>query len=299
MYAIYARQSINKEDSISIESQIKYCEYEVKGKPYKVYSDKGFSGKNTNRPQFQTMINDVEKGLISHIVVYKLDRISRSIIDFASLIDLLTKYNVEFVSSSEKFDTSTPMGRAMLHICIVFAQLERETIAKRVSDSYYIRSNNGFYMGGTLPFGFDIEKTKIGDINTSKYSINPFESMIVYEMFSLYGNYNYSYSQIADYFNKNNIKNRKNTWSKTTIANRLHNPIYVRADEKIYNYYLINNVEIINPLKDFNGTKGCYLFRDYVLSKGSKINNRRLVIAPHEGIIDSDLFLKCNPAYPW
>ena len=129
--AIYARQSVDKKDSISIESQIEFCKYELKGWNCKEYKDKGYSGKNTERPQFQQLMQDIESGLVRKVVVYKLDRISRSILDFAKMMDFFQKYEVEFVSSTEKFDTSTPMGRAMLNICIVFAQLERETIQKR------------------------------------------------------------------------------------------------------------------------------------------------------------------------
>ena len=125
--AIYGRQSVDKKDSISIESQIEFCQYELKGESYRAYTDKGFSGKNTDRPKFQELIRNIEQGLISTVIVYKLDRISRSIIDFAKMMELFQRYNVEFVSATEKFDTSTPMGRAMLNICIVFAQLERET----------------------------------------------------------------------------------------------------------------------------------------------------------------------------
>ena len=122
--AIYARQSVDKKDSISIENQIEFCKYELKGGNCKEYKDKGYSGKNTERPQFQQLMRDIESGLVRKVVVYKLDRISRSILDFAKMMDFFQKYEVEFVSSTEKFDTSTPMGRAMLNICIVFAQLE-------------------------------------------------------------------------------------------------------------------------------------------------------------------------------
>ena len=131
--AIYARQSIDKKDSISIESQIEFCQYELKGGQYRLYTDKGYSGKNTDRPKFQELMQDIEKGIISKVIVYKLDRISRSILDFANMMESFQLHGVEFVSSTEKFDTSTPMGRAMLNICIVFAQLERETIQKRDS----------------------------------------------------------------------------------------------------------------------------------------------------------------------
>ena len=125
--------------------------------------DKGYSGKNTDRPEFQKLLGEIRKGRVRRVIVYKLDRISRSILDFAvivykldrisrsildfaNMMELFQEYDVEFVSSTEKFDTSTPMGRAMLNICIVFAQLERETIQKRVTDAYYSRCLKGFHM---------------------------------------------------------------------------------------------------------------------------------------------------------
>ena len=119
---------MTKRDSISIESQFEFCRYELKGGEGKEYKDKGYSGKNIERPDFQRLLQDIRLGLIKRVIVYKLDRISRSIVDFAKLMELFKQYDVEFVSCTEKFDTSTPMGRAMLNICIVFAQLERESI---------------------------------------------------------------------------------------------------------------------------------------------------------------------------
>ena len=119
--AIYGRQSIDKKDSISIESQFEFCRYELKGGEGREYKDKGYSGKNIERPDFQRLLQDIKLGLIKRVIVYKLDRISRSIVDFAKLMELFKQYNVEFVSCTEKFDTSTPMGRAMLNICIVFS----------------------------------------------------------------------------------------------------------------------------------------------------------------------------------
>lgn len=89
MIAIYARQSVEKKDSISIESQIEYAKHEVFSDDFKIYQDSGFSGKNTNRPAFMEMMHDIEAGRIEKVVVYRLDRISRSIVDFADFIDVL------------------------------------------------------------------------------------------------------------------------------------------------------------------------------------------------------------------
>lgn len=117
--AIYGRQSIDKKDSISIESQFEFCRYELKGGEGREYKDKGYSGKNIERPDFQRLLQDIKLGLIKRVIVYKLDRISRSIVDFAKLMELFKQYDVEFVSCTEKFDTSTPMGRAMLNMKVL------------------------------------------------------------------------------------------------------------------------------------------------------------------------------------
>ena len=85
--AIYARQSVDRKDSISIESQIEFCKYELRGGNFKDYKDKGFSGKNTDRPRFRELMINIKRGLIRRVVVYKLDRISRSILDFATMMD--------------------------------------------------------------------------------------------------------------------------------------------------------------------------------------------------------------------
>ena len=162
MIAIYARQSIEKKDSLSIEGQIELCKRECSGKTSE-YIDSGFSGKNTDRPAFKRLIADVENGLITKVVVYRLDRISRSITDFGSIWETFNKHNVEFVSINEKFDTTTPMGRAMIYIIMVFAQLERETIAERVKDNYYQRAKSGAYLGGAPTYGFDLKKTIINN----------------------------------------------------------------------------------------------------------------------------------------
>ena len=198
--AIYARQSVDRKDSISIESQIEFCKYELRGGNHKDYQDKGYSGKNTDRPKFQELLADIRQGLIRRVVVYKLDRISRSILDFATMMELFQEYNVEFVSSTEKFDTSTPMGRAMLNICIVFAQLERETIQKRVTDAYYSRCQRGFHMSGAAPFGFKLEPTTIQGIRTKMMIPDPATANIARLMFEMYAEPSMSFGDIARYF---------------------------------------------------------------------------------------------------
>lgn len=294
--AIYARQSVDKKDSISIESQIEFCKYESKGGNCKEYTDKGYSGKNTDRPKFQELVRDIKRGLIAKVVVYKLDRISRSILDFANMMELFQQYNVEFVSSTEKFDTSTPMGRAMLNICIVFAQLERETIQKRVTDAYYSRSQRGFKMGGKAPYGFHTEPIKMDGINTKKLVVNPDEAANIRLMFEMYAQPTTSYGDITRYFAEQGILFHGKELIRPTLAQMLRNPVYVQADLDVYEFFKSQGTVIVNDAADFTGMNGCYLYqgRDVKPSKKNDLKDQMLVLAPHEGIVPSYIWLTCR-----
>lgn len=296
MIAVYARQSVDRADSISIESQMEFCNYEMRGEAFQSYIDRGYSGKNTERPAFQKMMLDMENGLINKVVVYKLDRISRSILDFSAMIEKFEQYHVEFVSMNEKFDTSSPMGRAMLNICIVFAQLERETIQKRVADAYYSRSQKSLYMGGRVPYGFRLIPATIGNVRTSMYEIHQEEAEQVKLIYELYEKPECSYGDIIRYFEKQDILKDGKPWGRTRLADVLRNPIYVRADISVYEFYHAQGAILANDPADFIGTNGCYYYKgkDAPGRKQMNLEGNHLVLAPHEGIVPADLWLRCR-----
>ena len=295
---IYARQSAVRIDSISVESQIEYCQYELKGQPCRVYIDKGFSGKNTERPQFQEMIDAVKRGEIKRIICYKLDRISRSVIDFVAMMEILMQYDVEFISCTEKFDTSTPTGRAMLNICIVFAQLERETIQMRVDDAYKSMSRKGFFMGGRVPYGFRREPYVLNGKNTTHFIQEMAEASSILMMYMIFQEPSASSGDVIRELDRNSIKNpnsKDGTWLPNRIMSIICNPIYVKADIHIYNFFKENGAIIHNPPEEFNGINGCYLFEDKEAGKKRlRIKGHHLVIAPHEGFVPSDIWLRCR-----
>jgi len=294
--AAYGRQSVDKKDSISIESQLEFCSHELKGGSFKAYTDKGFSGKNMDRPEFQKLVRDIKAGLIRRVVVYKLDRISRSIIDFAGMMELFQQYNVEFVSSTEKFDTSTPMGRAMLNICIVFAQLERETIQKRVTDAYYARSQRGFRAGGQIPYGFNTEPIVMDGVNTKKLvaDSNFIDNVkLVYEM---YAQPEVSLGDVARRFEELGIYVHKGKIQRSYISKMLRNPVYVQADMDVYEFFKSQGAVIVNDAADFTGMNACYLYkgREQDKRRPDSIAGHMLVLAPHEGVVPSDVWLACR-----
>ena len=294
--AIYARQSVDRADSISIESQIEFCKYELKGGSFKEYKDKGYSGKNTVRPQLQQLLTDIRRGEVEKVIVYKLDRISRSILDFSNMMNLFQQYQVEFVSSTEKFDTSTPMGRAMLNICIVFAQLERETIQKRVSDAYYSRSQKGFRMGGKPPYGYRLEEILMEGIHTKKLVEEPGEAAIVREIFDMYEQPDTSYGDITRYYAEKGVQFYGKELIRSMLAQLLRNPVYVRADMDVYRFFRSHGTNIVSSPEQFDGIHGCYLYQglDAQTDKLQNLKGHMLVVAPHEGLVSSEQWLNCR-----
>lgn len=294
---IYARQSIDKEDSISIESQIELCLRECVSAEHKIFKDKGYSGKNTERPDFQEMMRQIRNGGVERVIVYRLDRISRSVLDFARLIEEFKKYCVEFVSVTERFDTSTPIGKAMLMIVMIFAQLERETIQQRITDAYHSRSRKGFYMGGRVPYALKLTEAVVDGINTSKYEGISDEIEIVKLIYDLYAEPQISFSDVIKYLREHGIKASDGKgFTRSKIRAIVTNPIYVKADDRIYEFFQTQGAEIVNDISQFIGTNGAYLYTGdkSIKRKQISIQGHLLVLAPHEGWIDSDTWLKCR-----
>ena len=203
----------------------------------------------------------------------------------AGLVRVLFKqYDVEFVSCTEKFDTSTPMGRAMLNICIVFAQLERESIQMRVQDAFYSRCAKGYYMRGRTPYGFDTEPIVMDGIKTKKLVENA-EMDFAELMFQMYAEPGNSYGDITRYFVKHSIKVYDKALQRAFISKLLRNPVYVQADMDIYEYFKAQGVKIESPPEMFTGDNSCYLYQ------GREGEEPILVIAPHQGRIPSQLWL--------
>jgi len=128
---------------------------------YKVYSDAGYSGANTNRPALQELLEDIKQRKIDIILAYKIDRLTRSPKDFYQLIEVFDKYGTDFVSITERFDTSTPAGRLLRNIMLTFAQFERELTSERTRDKLLERARKGMWHGGNAPYGYKRENKKL------------------------------------------------------------------------------------------------------------------------------------------
>ena len=292
--AIYARQSVDKADSLSIQGQIDLCRQTAR-ENCKVYQDKGYSGKNTNRPAFQALMKDVEADRVEKIIVYRLDRFSRSIADFGRLWEILRAHHVEFVSINETFDTSTPMGRAMLNIIMVFAQLERETTAQRVRDNYYQRAKLGSWPGGPAPYGFSIGRLPGPEGKLSPGLIPNGQAQLVQRIFEGYAQPDATLGSLARALNAEGVPApKRSTWDNVSLSRILHNPVYVKADEDVYLYYQGKGASFSNPPEAFDGLHAGMLLGKRDRSGGQEGTEPRFSLSNHHGLISSELWLLCQ-----
>lgn len=298
--ALYARKSIEKENSISCETQLEYCRTMIKpdeqNEKVITFVDNGFSGGNVDRDGFQKMMRQVERGKIDKIIVYRLDRISRSLSDFVNILNTLKKYNVKFISSQESFDTSSPYGEMIVKILMVFAEFERQSIIERVTQAYAHRSELGFYMGGRKPYGFDLEPVVINNVKTKKLSPISEEIEQIKYIYEAYAVENVTLGRLLKNLTENGIKTLSGGgWTAAKLSNIIKNPIYVRADSRVYEYFQRFNTQIINPPESFDGIHGVQIYGKTKHEADSlDWSDLKAVVMSHEGIIDSDTWIKCQ-----
>jgi site-specific DNA recombinase len=186
--AIYTRKSSEEgleQDYNSLHAQREACEAFVRsqaGEGWKLirtaYDDGGFSGGTMERPALQQLLAHIREGVIDVVVVYKVDRLTRALADFAQMVELFDNQSVSFVAVTQQFNTTSSMGRLTLNVLLSFAQFEREVIAERIRDKVAASKRKGIWMGGTLPMGYDVRERKL--------VINQDEARTVREIFERY-----------------------------------------------------------------------------------------------------------------
>src|ERR1700694_1574597 len=169
--AIYTRVSTDQgleQDFNSLDAQYDASQAYIRSQQHagwtmvrSKYDDGGFSGGDTDRPALQRLLEDVRAGKIDVIVVYKVDRLTRSLADFAKLVELFDKHDVSFVSVTQQFNTTTSMGRLPLNVLLSFAQFEREVTSERIRDKISASKRKGLWVGGMAPLGYDTKDRKI------------------------------------------------------------------------------------------------------------------------------------------
>jgi site-specific DNA recombinase len=183
--AVYTRKSSEEglEQSFnSLDAQREACEAFISSQRHEGwkalpnrYDDGGYSGGSMERPALKRLLQDIEAGKVNVIVVYKVDRLTRSLADFAKIVEALDAKRVSFVSVTQQFNTTTSMGRLTLNILLSFAQFEREVTGERIRDKIAASKKKGMWMGGMLPLGYDLEGRKLVP--------NPKEAQLVSKIF--------------------------------------------------------------------------------------------------------------------
>ncbi|BDR81068.1 recombinase family protein [Clostridium tetani] len=296
--AIYSRKSIFTGKGESVENQIQMCkEYGEKNlgiKEFVIYEDEGFSGGNTKRPKFQELLRDVKKKKFDTLICYRLDRISRNVADFSTTLELLQDNNISFVSIKEQFDTSTPMGKAMVYIASVFAQLERETIAERIRDNMLELAKTGRWLGGQTPLGFESEKISYFDAEMKEktmYKLSP-ENKELELVKLIYNKYleTGSIHLTLKYLLSNSIKGKNGgEFASMSINDILRNPVYVRSNQMVLDYLKDKGMNVCgtangNGILIYNKRNSKYKKKD--------INEWIAAVSKHKGIIPANTWIE-------
>lgn len=239
--AVYTRKSTSEgleQDFNSLDAQREACMAFIasqRGEGWTAvnehYDDGGFTGANTDRPGLKQLISDIKRGKINCVVVYKVDRLSRSLLDFSRLLEFFDKYDVSFVSVTQNFNTKTSMGRLTLNILLSFAQFEREIISERTRDKMAASRMKGKFVGGFVPFGYRLDKEKhrlVPHPETADEVRFIFESLLqersvakVLTLLSARG------IGLRERKCKNGVVLTAKPISRTHLYNMVHNPLYM------------------------------------------------------------------------
>lgn len=227
--AIYTRKSSEEgleQDFNSLDAQREACEAYIKSQMHegwilleKQYNDGGYSGGTIERPAFKALLEDIKMNKIDIVVVYKVDRLTRSLMDFAKIVDIFDKHQTSFVSITQHFNTTTSMGRLTLNMLLSFAQFEREVTSERLRDKFAASRKKGMFLHGTAPLGYKKEKGTLFEI--------PEQSAIIKLIFKKYLELGSSV-RLQKYLEENNIKTLNGkSFSVGHLTRILSNKVYI------------------------------------------------------------------------
>ena len=311
--AIYSRKSKFTGKGESIGNQVELCRNYIRqyygdkaAETALVFEDEGFSGGNLNRPDFKRMMAQAQEKKFRAIIVYRLDRISRNISDFAGLIEQLAKLDIDFISIREQFDTATPMGRAMMYIASVFSQLERETIAERIRDNMLELAKTGRWLGGTTPTGFCSESITTVTVDgktrkACKLKVIPEEAELIKQIFELFARTNSLTMTEAELMKRHTVSKNGKNFTRYTVKSILQNPVYATADEDSYRYFAEKDSDLFSDRSEFDGEHGIMAYNRTDQEKGraaifKPVSEWIVAVGKHPGLISGKEWVKVQDA---
>lgn len=306
--AIYSRKSrfTGKGESIAnqIEECRKYCLYmlhkQEENIEFVVYEDEGYSGKDFERPAMKKLLGELAQ--YDFFVCYRLDRVSRSVSDFSNFIKKLELADVEFISVSESFDTTKPMGRAMMNITSAFAELERDTITERIVDNMTALAKTGRWLGGTTPLGFESEKISFERQGKArsyfKLTEKPEELDTVRRIYTKYLELG-SLTKLSSFMMNHDIRSRNGVnFSNYSLKFILMNPVYCTADSDVYEYLLENEYSVYTDKEAFTGEYGLIGYNktnEHHRNGSRRFNDKSdwiIAVGEHVPVIESSLWIQ-------
>lgn len=305
--ASYSRKSVYSDTSDSTQAQynlaVDYCKHHFEDYELIRYEDEGFTGANINRPAYNRLVEDIKSGLINIVICYKIDRMSRNVKDFSNFFSFLQEHNVEFVSIKEQIDTSTPIGRAMMYISSVFAQMERETIAERVKDGMIDLSKTGKWAGGRAPLGYKRDRVTIDNKSHTILVPDPEGIRIFKIIVDTFLGDTMSLGTLERRFAEQNITSLYgNRFSSANMHRILKNPTYCTADGKAYDYFKSLGCQMALSRDKFDGT---HAIMPYNRCSGGKrkpqVNNpvEKWIISVglHKPLLTSEEYIKIQSSF--
>ncbi|MFG6329262.1 MAG: recombinase family protein [Lachnospiraceae bacterium] len=302
-FAIYGRKSIYSDKSDSVDNQQKMCKdyidfhFKDYDKTFEIYSDEGFSGGNMNRPALKRLLADVKDGTVDAIIVYQLDRISRNVRDFSNIYALFEEKNVMFISIKENIDTATPIGRAMMYVTMVFAQVERENISSRVADNLIGLAKKGLWTGGNPPYGYVRERIQINGKTHVSIAIDPEAAKYDEWIFDTFLGNNYSLQRMETAFKNQGIRTPNGAYFSTGQLHKiLTMPYCVEATPEVYDYF--NNLgcqmDSGSPREIWDGTHGVMVY-----GRSTEKNKKHTLQPPDKWIVCIGVHKPFIPAAKW
>ena len=311
--AIYSRKSKFTGKGDSTGNQVEKCmetirshHKDIEDKDILIFEDEGYSGKNMDRPEFQSMMELCRKGRIKEIYSYKIDRMGRNVPAFLKIIEELNEYNIKFCSATEHlFDTVSPSGKVMMTILVALAQFERETLAERVHDNMVALARTGRWLGGTAPTGYRSQEVKINQDGEDKvrklYKLDLIKEEaqkveIIRDKFLEAG----SITKVETYLLLNGIKTKnEKEYTRYAIRGILENPVYMTADEKAWEFFEENGIEVYGGKEAFDGKYGIMAYNKTVQNKNgaNRVNDMSewiIAVGKHKPIMTSHDWIKIH-----
>ena len=300
-FATYGRKSVYSDKSDSVDNQQRMCREYVDFKfpnevdSFECYQDEGFTGANTNRPGLQRLLLDVKDGLVDCLVVYQLDRLSRDVRDFSNIYGELEEHHVMFISIKENIDTNTPIGKAMMFVSMTFAQMERETIAVRVTDNMIGLAKKGLWTGGNPPYGYKREKV---DVNGKKHTIIAVDydaAAYVESMFDEFLENGYSLQGMETALKQAGRKTVNGAFFSTTQLHKMFTmPYCVPATAEVWDYYNGLGCQMADERKEWDGKHGVMIY-----GRSTEKNKKHQVQPKEKWIVCEGIHEPFIPAEKW